>query len=231
MKTIKFIVGDCFGHFINDAETESLAKILKGDNAENTDYLIGQGISMNDLELIKLNNPKVYESIKNRDIVKKNKQIAHKCKVENCHITIPTKVSDTEYHLNILIDSGCCELSDHITGEHINGVILIEAVRQAFIAVTEAFFLAPEDKTYFIMKELRCEFLQFLFPLPIQMRYKILSHVQKAKCQLDFSVSTELYHVENEKACVINGVFSVYPKKMMVQLESELAKNSLTIFK
>lgn len=235
MKKRKFIVGDCFETFNSHTDVINLKKFKGLDpysgEVASYEYIIGQGISLMDLEEIKINKLPLYSLIKNTDIFKKNPHLVHKRKIENCHITLPEKISDTEYLMNVVVDSQCCELSDHITGEHINGVVLIEATRQAFIAVTQTFFLNENDKIYFILKKLTCEFESFLFPLTIQMKYKILNFEKKGDRQLNFEAETICYHHdEKEKSCVIKGFFSVYPKAGMENLESELANNAVETF-
>ena len=192
--------------------------------------MIGQGVSSADLEDLKADKPSLYNLIVNPNVVEKNPKIAHKRKIENCHITRPVKITDTDYKLDVVVDSKCCEISDHITGEHINGVVLIEAARQAFIAITETFFLNDNEKVYFILKKLNCEFNSFLFPLAIQMRYKILNFEKKGTSQFDFEVETAFYHHESDESSVIKGFFSVYPNAVMEQIESELADSAVDKF-
>jgi hypothetical protein len=230
----RFIVGDCFERFNRHANVLSLDCFKKLDiKATETlsyQYIIGQGISLSDLENIKSSNLPLYNLILNPQVVEKNPEIAHKRKIENCHIARPVKISDTDYQLDVVVDSKCCDISDHITGEHINGVVLIEAARQAFIAVTEIFFLDKNEKVYFILKKLDCEFNSFLFPLTIQMKYKILHFEKKGLAQFDFEVETMFFHHEKNESTIIRGAFSVYPKLLMEQIENELAESAVDIF-
>lgn len=234
MKKKKFIVGNCFEKFNRHANVISLEKFKQlnpnSDEASSFEYLIGQGVSSAELDEIKSDKYALYERIVNPNILIKEPHIAHKRKVENCHITRPVKVTETDYILNISVDSKCCEISDHITGEHINGIILIEAARQAYIAVTEEYFLDKDDKVYFILKKLDCQFENFLFPLTIGVKYKILNFEKKGNLQMNFEVEATFYHHEEEKPCVIKGLFSVYPKIMMENLERELANNAVDAF-
>ncbi len=230
----KFIIGDCFERFNRHVDVLSLGSFKKLDTraieTSSYQYIIGQGISSSDLDDIKNSNLSLYHLIANPEVVEKNPEIAHKRKIENCHITRPLKISDTDYQLDVVVDSKCCDISDHITGEHINGVVLIEAARQAFIAITEIFFLDKNEKVYFILKELNCAFNSFLFPLPIQMKYKILHFEKKGPAQFDFEVETIFFHHEKNQSTIIRGVFSVYPKLLMEKIESELAESAVDIF-
>lgn len=234
MKKRKFIVGDCFEKFTQHSNIISLSKFKQlnsiSDDVSSYEYVIGQGVSSLELNEIKMNQPAMYNMITNLNVLAKEQNIVHKRKVENCHITRPVKITETDYTLNISIDSKCCEISDHVTGEHINGIILIEAARQAFIAVTELYFLAKDDRVYFILKNISCQFESFLFPLTIDMKYKILNFEKKGHLKMEFEVEVIFYHHEEKNDCVIKGFFSVYPKLMMENLESELANNAIESF-
>lgn len=224
----KFIIGDCFKDFIEHTEVVSLSQFKKLDpqcpDVLKLNYILGQGISSVDLEKIKLENPSLFNLILNPNVVIKDHKVTHKHKVENCHISSLVKISETDYSMSVMIDPQCSEILDHITGKHINASILIEAARQAFIAITEVFFLNPEDKIFFILKNLESEFISFLYPLTIRMNYKIVTHKKKNSEKQHFEVETHFFHEGNNVATVIRGAFSVYPKNGIKRLERESAQ-------
>lgn len=231
MKNKKFVVGDCFVSFSKHPNVLSFKKFRalnpSSDEVSSSDYVIGQGISLKELNAIKINQPSLYGLIKNPEVLKKAHSISHKQKVENCHVTHPIKITETEYMLNVAVDPGCPELADHITGEHINGVILIEAARQAGIAVTEEYFLSKSEEFYFILKKINSEFHHFLFPIPIKIECKILSFTRKKNVEIEFESEATFYHDEAQKATTIRALYSVYPKSLMEYLESELANSAV----
>jgi len=102
---------------------------------------------------------------------------SHKRKSENTLISMPRQVSETEFLLDLVIDENCELMRDHQTGQHLQGMILLEAARQSFLAVTEVFFL-PEDGTkfYFVIHEMVASFSRFAFPLPAVVRYRLREH-------------------------------------------------------
>src|SRR3546814_8567164 len=72
---------------------------------------------------------------------------------------------------------------DHLTGQHIQGMVLTEACRQMFLAVTEKYFLQDyrAKKRYFVIDTMTMRYNAFAFPLPAQITYKVLSkNVQKS---------------------------------------------------
>ena len=68
-------------------------------------------------------------------------------------------------------------MSDHVTKCHLQGILLIEAARQLFIAVTETYFLAPEERgsKYFVINTFDVKFKAFAFPVATDMFYEVKS--------------------------------------------------------
>jgi hypothetical protein len=102
---------------------------------------------------------------------------SHKRKSENTLISRPRQISEKEFLLDLVIDENCELMQDHQTGQHLQGMILLEAARQSFLAVTESFFL-PEDGTkfYFVINEMVARYSHFAFPLPAIVRYRLREH-------------------------------------------------------
>ncbi|HVI49815.1 MAG TPA: AfsA-related hotdog domain-containing protein [Candidatus Sulfotelmatobacter sp.] len=102
---------------------------------------------------------------------------SHKHKSENTLISMPRQLSEREFLLDLVIDENCELMRDHQTGQHLQGMILLEAARQSFLAVSEAFFL-PEDGTkfYFVIHEMVARYHHFAFPLPAVIRYRLREH-------------------------------------------------------
>ena len=67
-----------------------------------------------------------------------------------------------------------------MTGMHIQGMALMEAARQAFLAVTEAYFLNGDDRDYyFVIKRMDVAYTNFVFPFDATLRYDITRISQK----------------------------------------------------
>lgn len=101
----------------------------------------------------------------------------HKHRAENVLITEPLR-SETDTFVSDLVLHARNELmQDHLTGEHIQGMVLAEACRQMFLAVTELHCLRDfsPGKRYFVINEMAIRYLAFAFPLPAQVRYRQLS--------------------------------------------------------
>lgn len=101
----------------------------------------------------------------------------HKHHIHNSIISHPARVGDNCFEAALLLDERCELMADHQTGQHIQGMILIEAARQLFLAVTEEYFIgqAVHDRYYFVINNIEVKFMGFVFPLGAMLRYEIVS--------------------------------------------------------
>jgi len=106
---------------------------------------------------------------------------SHKHKPENTLISEPRRIEEDVYELDLLIDENCELMADHQTGQHVQGMILMEAARQSFLAVTEAFFLPDGAAFYFVINEMTARYARFAFPLDARIRYTIRSRELSAR--------------------------------------------------
>lgn len=107
-----------------------------------------------------------------RNIPKRaSKELTHKHQVENILVAEPKRHSDSVFTMEVLIDENCEMMRDHQTGLHIQGMLLVEAARQAYLATMEKFYIQNRDeKNYFIFNELNVGYNKFSFPFPSSIR-------------------------------------------------------------
>lgn len=151
---IKYIVGKQFSEFANNKKTvvltDDLSSLLQNDQneADNVKYIVGQGHSVSKINEILKNlkdeNKKIALDRATFEIA--DRSLTHKHSEKNILVSAPRKLDTDNYSANLLIDSPA-ELEDHVTGQHIPGMLLVEASRQMFIAVMEKFFLKKSRRT------------------------------------------------------------------------------------
>ncbi|AUM12863.1 AfsA-related hotdog domain-containing protein [Ketobacter alkanivorans] len=180
-----FVVGDKFSKFLNHENTISISNFEKQlfrntIPKEGVAYHLGQGVAMeranrishDAVELKGLGVNIAFEAIR-----KSSRHLVHKHNCANSMLSVPRRVSEHLYEADVHIDDRCSDLDDHITGQHVSGMVLVEACRQMFLAVTEQYYLkAYEREFYFVIKKSSMEYRRFVFPLDIKLNYRILSH-------------------------------------------------------
>ncbi|WP_114389154.1 AfsA-related hotdog domain-containing protein [Notoacmeibacter marinus] len=148
--------------------------------------------------------------------------LSHKKNPCNTLIGVPVRAADDTFHVDICIDEKCELMGDHQTGQHVQGMLLVEAGRQAFLAVTEKFFMdGVNEKTYFVIKSITTEFLGFVFPLPAHIEYRVLTKDINER-RRKFEVEMLLYQ-GGEARTRIGCAFTVFPHQVISEREAALA--------
>lgn len=189
----------------------------------------GQGVSDQDiLELVRLIDSD--DALKQRWDIEALRSLprraastlSHKHKAHNTLICPPVAIGGDRYAMDLRIDQDCELMDDHQTGQHVQGMVLIEASRQAFLAVTEEFFLKGLNiKTYFVINAMKTEFLGFVFPVQAQLAYQVVSKDINDRRQ-KFEVEIEIIQSSEVRARTTVS-FTVYPDAVISKKEADLA--------
>ena len=145
-----------------------------------------------------------------------HKRIAH-----NTVIGAPARKSADTFEVPLNLDERCELMGDRQTGQHVQGMLLVEAFRQSFLAVTDTYFPLGQSKTCFVINTMHVEFLNFLFPLPAHIEYRIVeADVSGRRARY----KTTMCAVQNGAQCASAVIgFTVYPAETIAQKEAELA--------
>ncbi len=155
------------------------------------------------------------------------RRLAHKHHPANTLVSEPRRISEDGFVLDLMIDEACEIMADHQTGEHVQGMVLLEAARQAFLAVTEAFFL-PQDGTkfYFVINAMSARYERFVFPVDALVRYTIREQdtdsPQRKRFAADIAVEQG-----GAVAAVFAVAFTVYEDARIAPKEAALAREAL----
>lgn len=101
--------------------------------------------------------------------------LSHKHYSANTLISEPRQLSEDLFELHMMIDEDCELMNDHQSGQHVQGMILIEAARQTIVAVTEAYLLPKNGIEYaFVLNSLTVSYSHYTFPVGAVLRCNIL---------------------------------------------------------
>jgi A-factor biosynthesis hotdog domain len=147
---------------------------------------------------------------------------AHKDRAENICVSTPVKLTDQDFSLDLLFSAHNEMFLDHMTGMHVQGMALTEACRQAFLVVTEEFFLKGNNKkSYFVIKHMNTRFMSFVFPLAARIDYQIVSQ-KNALGRHGFEVAITIW--QGETQCMqMDAAFTVFEEAHISEREHELA--------
>ncbi|MDW3716409.1 MULTISPECIES: AfsA-related hotdog domain-containing protein [unclassified Pseudomonas] len=154
-------------------------------------------------------------------------RLSHKRKKQNVLISTPERRGDV-FVAGLLLDANNELMLDHLTGQHVQGMVLTEACRQMFLAVTERFHLADFQSVerYFVLNEMAMRFLAFAFPLPAEIRYRLLDMKQPRPDRVDVHADMEVWQGEQPVAGMTVR-FSVMDAELIGVRECRLAASAL----
>ncbi len=108
---------------------------------------------------------------------KARKEIVHKRQDSNVIITAPEWNEKGFYSAWLYIDGVTELMSDHLTGRHLQGIVLLEAARQLSIAIgaLNKPRTQPANEVSVVVSEWKCKFHQFVYPFECRIDTSILS--------------------------------------------------------
>ncbi|WP_017396640.1 MULTISPECIES: AfsA-related hotdog domain-containing protein [Acinetobacter] len=239
MKSKKIIiVGDKFHEFANGKNVLTISQLelltlIPSKIIDCThEIVVGQGINKDFAEKLVQSNHIDNEKIKIcslKEIVnsKKNcyshKKVDHNILIGSAHKVVD---KDNTYNLSLHIDERCELMADHQTGQHIQGMILVEACRQTFIAVTEEFIYNKNKDFYYVINDMSTNFLNFLFPLPATISFEF-TEIDMNDRRGKFKSRMQI--IQEQNVCAVVEInFSVYPSKIILEKENMLANDVAT---
>ena len=229
-----FVVGDKFNAFAEGKDVitlnqlKTLSDLPQGLMSSDAVMVLGQGVHEGEVRCIlqRYENgdeivPFLDTSDLHRVLDRASGDISHKKVAYNTLIGAPRRSADDVFELPLNIDERCELMGDHQSGQHVQGMILVEAFRQSFLAVTDAFFPFGDEARYFVINVMNTEFQSFLFPLPAHVEYRILeADVNARRARYKVSMSA----LQNDIECASAEVtFSVYSASTISEKEAQLA--------
>lgn len=236
-RDVVFIVGDAFELFSANEGVTTFSNLIKDiadnnfSNICNKIFAPGQGVHREQQEyLIELfEKQSVFERLNSQLLHiapdKAGSQETHKRKSKNIMISQVRAIHDSLFEADLVLDDRDELLDDHITGQHLPGMVLIEAARQIAYVVTEQFFMEPAGRMqrYFVLHELNTTFQSFAFPVDVTIRCKILDKKLENPAKLFFAVLINFLQADR---CVaeVKTTFTVSDNDRLTSFEGTLAR-------
>ena len=179
------IVGDKFSFFCQEnpgvATLSGLERLLDQGPPRPLSLIIGQGVSLERLHALeaRIAGGPARDRVSIREAPVRDRapgKYTHKHFDRNTIISTPQKDEGANlYRCHLLLDDDCAEMSDHVTGHHLQGIVFFEAARQMFLAATERYWLEKLGRPYyFVINEFNTTYHTFGFPLPTEIIMKVV---------------------------------------------------------
>jgi hypothetical protein len=232
------VVGDKFASFARSnpgvVTITELEHMLEGEELQDAVTLVfGQGLQSERLARLqeRLLHPRLQARVPIRLEPLPERaapELVHKHVPHNVMISTPELVSEDTYHASLVLDDRCAELSDHITGQHLQGMVLLEAVRQMCIAVTEQFMSQrKQSRSSFVLKHLESRNHAFAFPLRVSLEFQL--RCEKSR-RYRSSPDEGLFRIHQGGELVLDGCmkFSAYSPHLFESSEATKARQLVT---
>jgi hypothetical protein len=150
--------------------------------------------------------------------------LTHKHESRNVMISVPERAAGPEaFESLLMLDEACAEMSDHMTGQHLQGMVLIEAARQMFIAVAERFYArSTRPRSYFVISRFQTEFHSFAFPIHTLVQLRVISQKSRPDDVDVFTVKISFIQNTTPVAAMMVD-FSAYPQASLSRKERRKA--------
>jgi len=230
------VVGDkfnCFGSIPGAITASKLARIMEGYDTQTPMpkvVVFGQGLSESWIEFFKSTNAEnklniIFVEDKTSPI-RAGRSQAHKVNRKNVLISSPLEMDENKYSMQLRLDDDCEIMADHTTGHHIQGMVLIEAARQSFLAVTEKFYLSKDKSYYFVINNMDVSYKKFAFPIETKINFDIKS--KKSIKDERFSATADVDFIQNgESICTVSVKYTAILNENLSEKERGMAEESL----
>ncbi|MFD6968931.1 AfsA-related hotdog domain-containing protein [Streptomyces sp. NPDC059979] len=152
----------------------------------------------------------------------------HKHQVANSLIADLHQVDDSLFGAGLRLHNDNELLLDHQTGQHVQGMVAVEASRQMFLAVTERFFAAqwPQRKYYFVIEHMNTAFENFLFPLCSTIEYRITESRTQDPSRLSFTAEVGI-HQAGRRSAFTQLAFTAFDTDVIEAKEDRRARRAV----
>ncbi|KUZ77169.1 AfsA-related hotdog domain-containing protein [Burkholderia ubonensis] len=232
-----FIVGDCWGNVGIDDGMISVSEFISGLRAGRYHAPLptlrpGFGVDNRELDVLRSElerlglDPIALSGMHQPDSV----EIAHthKRNPQNVLLAKLERLDDAHYQAALRLTRNNELLLDHVTGCHISAMVMTEAARQMFLAVTEQYFLGGEagGRHRFVINDWQASFENFLFPLDAVIDYRIEGIERDKSDRLRFRVEL-LVKQAGSVAARIRISFTVFDTACLTRYEMKQAARTV----
>ncbi|MGH3793850.1 MAG: AfsA-related hotdog domain-containing protein [Pseudonocardiaceae bacterium] len=225
------VVGARFDAFLTNHGTISTAGLMRRlrtlGGSRTLSVTIGQGLSADQLGKVRRlieSNPRAVAVGGIPEFAEKH--LTHKRNPKNTMVGTPVRLAADRFVTDLLIDEHTEVLEDHLTGQHIPAIALMEAARQTWTAVTEMYLLKDTATTQrFVVSSMRSAFHKYVFPLPACVEYRLVGHQASTTGQV-FKCLICVYQ-EDVLAAEVEAEYLVIPEAFSEKYESMVARQTL----
>lgn len=232
METIYILVGDEYANFAKHSNVLTVSQLmekLEGDHIWDGDeiFIVGLGITKNTRQFLKAAlSQRGLEIVMGEDTLAPP-HLTHKKHIENALISVPRKIRPLQYEFHFCVDNRMDRLADHVTGQHISAMLLVEASRQASIAALELEYCSGRNpKSGLVIEQFTSRFSNYAFPIPTLITASIKEIGKSATGNLSLECLVAFSQADKE-VCTVYFTGSVPQLAQLEIVEARMARSSI----
>ncbi|MFI6432304.1 AfsA-related hotdog domain-containing protein [Rhodococcus oryzae] len=236
------VVADRFRGFADGTRVHTVSGLvtaLRGGAFRNvrTDLTIrlGQGIKRHDKEYVEhvasIHAPASEVRLLGDIAAPAPRHHVHKYQETNVLIANLARAEDGSFTADLRIDGDNELLIDHQTGEHVQGLVIVEAARQLFLGAFELEYgiRSPEQHYYVVWNSIDLSFKTFLFPLPASLHARFGAVSIQDPAKLQFTIDIEVTQFGRSVATATIS-FAALENSTISQIERRKAAKAIEAF-
>lgn len=211
--------------FVNAARSGGFA-----DPDTTFEVVIGQGVTTYETELIEHTLVRfgcsTVHVTRHPQMKLVPRHLVHKCDPTNVLVANLERLDNESFRAALRIHNNNELLIDHQTGQHIQGMVIVEATRQMFLAVCEEFLTPPISQSYYhVIDMMDTRFKSFLFPLASEIHLEV-NDAKDATARHTFDVTVTI--TQGETTCAeTHVVFTAFDSALITPKETARADRAL----
>lgn len=147
-------------------------------------------------------------------------------KVNRAHVLVAggQRLRERSYAYDLFLDTAQDRLCDHVTGQHVSGMLLMEAGRQAAtVSLGQQYPSKPSHEWEMVLENITASFSNYAFPIPTSIRVDISENSEPTEKQIDVSIFLIFRQVEQD-ICNIRFDVKLCEKGMLLKIEDRKAR-------
>jgi hypothetical protein len=150
---------------------------------------------------------------------------AHKHRSSNTLIADLRRDGEDLFSAGLRVHNDNELLIDHQTGEHVQGMVAVEAARQMFLAVSERYHASRHRnrKYYYVIESMNTDFENFLFPVDATIVYHTLRADLDDPGRLSFAAEISI-HQADRRASITTVTYTAFDSPVIEAKEHKRAR-------
>lgn len=156
------------------------------------------------------------------------KEEVHKHRSQNALIADLRRESDGYFLADLRLHNDNELLLDHQTGQHVQGMVAVEAARQMFLAVSERFYASryPDRSYYYVIDSMNTAFENFLFPLDATIEFVTVRAETADPERLSFTAEISV-HQAGRRAALTTVSYTAFEPGLIESKETKRARHAV----